>query len=124
VIPDHISFSLSGGAEIVAKTLVDYQRDLGHGAHLIVVTDPDFRESPLPDPRLTLAAAVDNCLIARRPATFLIGLTRSQLSSNTVNRMRQDSIVHFHGTEGVVTLYEIAELARLERKIVGIFQSP
>jgi glycosyltransferase involved in cell wall biosynthesis len=118
---DHISFSSSGGAGVVAKTLVDYQRKLGHDARLIVVTDTDLRSSPFSDPRLTLAAAIDNYLIARRPARSLISLTRSHLSSNTVNRIREDSIVHFHWTEGVVTLSEIAELASLGRKIVWTF---
>ena len=74
------SFSSSGGAGNVARTLVDGFSKIGLDASLITATSSNLRAKPLDNPSLTLSAAKDAYLYKSPRWNSLISLSRDRHS--------------------------------------------
>ena len=75
-----VSFSSSGGAGNVAKTLVEGFAKIGLDARLRTVTSSNLRANPLENPSLTLSAAKDEYLHKAPRWKSLISLSRDKHS--------------------------------------------
>jgi glycosyltransferase involved in cell wall biosynthesis len=98
---DHITFSKSGGAGIVASLLQKSQAQAGLDSRLLTSIDTDLFQEPLKVPLVTLGAALDSYVVNARVKPTLFSLFRSS-SSKRVPGVREDSIIHLHWVEGVV----------------------
>lgn len=76
-----ISFSSSGGAGNVSKSLVYGLRKIGLEANLITASHSNLRSRPLQHPKLTLAASVDEYIHKRSNWDSLFSLERDNNSS-------------------------------------------
>lgn len=100
---DHITFSKTGGAGVVASLLSSSQKALGHDPRLLTVLDGSLSEFPFKYPSLTIRAALDNFFIARADVPSLTSLSRRGLGELDSEIVRKNSAVHFHWVEGVIT---------------------
>lgn len=115
---DHITFSKTGGAGIVAQTLAKAQKALGHDVQLHTVIDSDLRTDPLRKPELTLAAAADNWLVSSQLEPTLFSPLRANLQTFDRSEIRADSIVHLHWMTGVLNQHALKNLLESGRKVV------
>lgn len=115
---DHITFAPTGGAGLVAKTLVDSQISLGHNAQLLTVSPGDLRSFPLKHPLLTAEAAFDQFIIRRPEVQSMFTLARRRLDVLDYSKVRADSLIHLHWVEGVVSREKISDWALSGRRIV------
>ena len=118
MIVEHLSFSRSGGAGLVAQTLVTHQRSLGIESSLSTLTDSNLRAKPFRNPGHTLSAALDHYLVASSTSNTMFGLFRRQLKSIDLNKLTADSVVHLHWVIGMVGARELVALLEDGRKIV------
>lgn len=109
---DHLTFSKSGGAGNVATLLSSSQRAQGHDALLHTVSDGSLSDSPLRHPALSCLAAIDNFVIAKSGVPTLTSLTRRNLGTLALAPLRENSAVHFHWVEGVITLDQLRFVSR------------
>ena len=75
-----VSFSSSGGAGNVAKTLVDGFSKIGMNARLVTITSSNLRANPLHNLSLTMSAAKDGYLHKDPSWNSLISLSRDKYS--------------------------------------------
>jgi len=108
VLVDHLTFSTSGGAGIVASLLVRGQVALGIEAELHAITDSSLWDSPLSHPSLTIRSAIDKYWVAADTDTPMFSLARRSARSSDL-KPRPGAIVHLHWTEGVIQRKRIAE---------------
>jgi glycosyltransferase involved in cell wall biosynthesis len=76
-----VSFSRTGGAGNVARTLVEGFSKIGLEANLIVAMDGNLHLNPLERPLLTLKASFDNYLVKSSEWKTLISLSRDRYSA-------------------------------------------
>lgn len=114
---DHISFSKSGGAGIVASLLQASQDRAGLDSHLVTSIDTDLFQEPLKVPLATLGAALDSYVVSSRVKPTLFSMFRSS-SSRSVPSVREDSIIHLHWVEGVVGHENLTAWLDQGRKVV------
>ncbi len=115
---DHVTFSKTGGAGIVAQTIAKAQVGLGHDVKVLTVVDSDLRSQPLRKPAITLAAAADEWLASSLTEKTLFSPLRSNLESLDVQKIRPDSIIHLHWMTGVLNQQSIRNLLDTGRKVV------
>ena len=115
---DHITFSRTGGAGIVASTIANAQRELGYEVNVLTVVDSDLRSEPLRNPGLTLAAAADEWLASSHSERTLFSLLRGKLETIDFGGIRPDSIIHLHWMAGVLNHGSIRNLLDSGRKVV------
>jgi glycosyltransferase involved in cell wall biosynthesis len=115
---DHITFSKTGGAGIVAHTIANAQRELGHDVNVLTVVDSDLRSQPLRAPALTVAAAADEWLASSHSEKTLFSPTRGNLGILNIERIRPDSIIHLHWIAGVLNQEYLRVLLGAGRKVV------
>lgn len=115
---DHITFSKTGGAGIVAQIIANSQRALGHDVNLLTIIDADLRSEPLKQPLLTVAAAVDEWGLSSHKETTLFSPLRGALESLDPSKIRHDSIIHLHWMPGVMNPQSVRTLLDSGRKIV------
>lgn len=115
---DHITFSATGGAGIVANTIANAQRELGHDVNVLTVVDSDLRSEPLTKPILTVAAALDEWVLSSREEKTLFSPLRGNLESLDYSKIRPDSIIHLHWMSGVMNHQTLEELLASGRKVV------
>lgn len=115
---DHITFSKTGGAGIVAQIIAEAQGDLGHDVNLITVLDSDLRTEPLANPLLTLSAALDEWLISSGLEGTLFSPVRGNLESLGAAKIRPDSVIHLHWMPGVLNHQSLKLLLEAGRKVV------
>jgi glycosyltransferase involved in cell wall biosynthesis len=115
---NHISFSSSGGAGIVAKNLAETQVKLGHKSNLIALTDTDLRSNPFKNPMLTASALADHWLAASRTEQTLFSPIRSRLEVLTQREVLSSQITHLHWIVGVLKPRTIRDLLETGRKVV------
>lgn len=115
---DHITFSKTGGAGIVAQTIATAQRELGHDVNVLTVVDSDLKSEPLTKPLITTAAALDKWVLSSREEKTLFSPLRGNLESLDPSKFRPDSIVHLHWMSGVMNHQTVKELLDSGRKIV------
>jgi glycosyltransferase involved in cell wall biosynthesis len=115
---DHITFSKTGGAGIVAQTLVKSQRALGHDVEILTVVDSDLRSQPLRSPGLTIAAGIDEYLVSSHSENTLFSPLRGNLGALDTRKIRSDSIIHLHWMPGVIDQKSLKALLDSGRKVV------
>jgi glycosyltransferase involved in cell wall biosynthesis len=115
---DHLTFSNTGGAGIVAQTLSKAQVELGHDVKVLTVVESDLRSQPLRKPAITLAAAVDEWIASSRSEKTLFSPLRGNLESLGVQEIRPDSIIHLHWMTGVLNQQSLRNLLDAGRKVV------
>jgi glycosyltransferase involved in cell wall biosynthesis len=115
---EHISFSSSGGAGLVARTLADAQRKLGQNAILSVLTDSDLRSNPLGSPLQTLATAFDNYVVGNMSAQTIGTFKRRDLDGLNRDSFSSDSTIHLHWAEGVISREKIGRLVTAGQPVV------
>ena len=115
---DHITFSKTGGAGIVAETIAKAQRALGHDVNVQTLVDSDLRSEPLKKPVLTLAAALDEWVLSSHREKTLFSPLRGTLESLDASKIRPDSIVHLHWMPGVMNHQSVKTLLDSGRKVV------
>ena len=115
---DHITFSKTGGAGIVAETIANAQRELGHDATVLTVVDSDLRSEPLRKPLLTMAAALDEWALSSHKEKTLFSPLRGNLESLDSSKIRPDSIIHLHWMPGVMNHQSVRNLLDSGRKVV------
>ena len=115
---DHITFSKTGGAGIVANTIAKAQRELGHDVNVLTVVDSDLRSEPLKKPVLTVAAALDEWSLSSRREKTLFSPLRGNLESLESSKIRSDSIIHLHWMPGVMNHQSVKTLLDSGRKVV------
>lgn len=115
---DHITFSKTGGAGIVAHTIANAQRELGHDVNVLTVVDSDLRSQPLRAPILTIAAAADEWLASSHSEKTLFSPLRGNLETLDARRIRPDSIIHLHWMAGLLNQESFRNLLDSGRKVV------
>jgi glycosyltransferase involved in cell wall biosynthesis len=115
---EHISFSTSGGAGLVARTLTDAQRKLGQNAILSVLTDSDLRSNPLGRPLQTLATAFDNYVVGNMSAQTIGTFKRRDLDGLNRDSFNSDSTIHLHWAQGVISREKIGGLVTAGQPVV------
>lgn len=115
---DHITFSKTGGAGIVAETIANAQRELGHDATVLTVVDSDLRSEPLKKPVVTMAAALDQWALSSHSEKTLFSPLRGNLESLDSSKIRPDSIIHLHWMPGVMNHQSVKALLDSGRKVV------
>lgn len=115
---DHITFSKTGGAGIVAETIAKAQMALGHDVTELTVVESDLRSEPLKQPVLTMAAALDEWVLSSHREKTLFSPLRRNLESLDSSRIRSDSIIHLHWMPGVMNHQTVKGLLESGRKVV------
>jgi glycosyltransferase involved in cell wall biosynthesis len=115
---DHISFSKTGGAGIVAETIAKAQRVLGHDVNELNVVESDLRSEPLTKPLLTMAAALDEWALSSHREKTLFSPWRGNLESFDSSKIRPESIIHLHWMPGVMNHQSVRTLLDSGRKVV------
>ena len=115
---DHITFSKTGGAGIVAETIAKAQRALGHEVNVQTVVVNDLRSEPLKKPILTMAAALDEWALSSHREKTLFSPLRGNLESFDSSKIRPDSIIHLHWMPGVMNHQSVRTLLDSGRKVV------
>jgi glycosyltransferase involved in cell wall biosynthesis len=115
---DHITFSKTGGAGIVAQTIANAQRGLEHDVKFLTVVDSDLRSQPLSHPGLTLAAAADEWLASSHSEKTLFSPLRGNLEKIDFKSIRPDSLIHLHWMPGVLNQESLRNLLDSGRKVV------
>jgi glycosyltransferase involved in cell wall biosynthesis len=115
---DHITFSSSGGAGIVSRSLNDSMVKLGVDSQLHRLIELDLRREPLVFPGLTVRAAIDEFLVKNNSQPTQLSLFRS--NSNLFEKLpvRRSSFFHLHWVEGLLRHDGIHALGEQGRKIV------
>ena len=108
MLVDHLSFSSSGGAGLVASLLVRGQGALGVDAELHTITDSSLWNSPWSHPSLTVRSAVDKFIISSSPDTPMFSMARRAARSSG-HWPRSGAIVNLHWTEGLFQRRRVIE---------------
>lgn len=115
---DHITFSKTGGAGLVAQVLADAQRGLGHDVNVLTSVDSDLRSQPLRAPVLTIAAAADEWLASSHNEKTLFSPLRGNLGTLDTRTIRPDSVIHLHWVAGLLNQESFRNLLDSGRKVV------
>lgn len=115
---EHISFSSSGGAGLVAKVLTETQNTLGVRASLTVLTDTNLRAEPFRTPFQTLASVIDNYVIGNSTTTTIGTFTRRELNGDRTSLRAVGTTLHLHWTDGVINRSSIGKLIQAGQPIV------
>ncbi len=115
---DHITFSKTGGAGIVAQTIAKAQRNLGFDVNVWTVVDSDLRSEPLTRPDITLAAALDRVVVSSHHEMTLFSPIRGRLESLDLKKIRPNSTIHMHWMTGVINQQSLKNLLDSGRKVV------
>lgn len=109
---------MTGGAGEVANLLTSAQQSLEVDARLVSLIPSNLRNGPFTQPRLTMAAALDEFLVSNHSSPTMLSLYRSKISTLHDGDIRQNSIVHLHWLSGVLTHKKIRKLLDQGRKVV------
>ena len=116
---NHVTFSKSGGAGIVASILVEHQNQLGSDARLFSLTSTSLQAQPLQHPVLTLAAVVDRFIVSADSTDTLFSLYRNRLNLlKDLRNLGDKGVVHLHWTSGLITNRTFRSLVSSGRRIV------
>jgi len=111
----HVSFSSSGGAGDVARILAAEQAKLGHKVSFHHVTDSNLALHPFRNPKLTMAAAVDQYFVKKASFDPMFSFLRAKAQ---VLSMDSDyEVLHLHWIPGALSLNGLSELAKKSERI-------
>lgn len=115
---DHITFSQSGGAGLVASNLVAHQQGLGVEARLNTIIESDLFSDPLSYPVITGAAMIDKYGVANSSNNTLFSLYRNKIGALKTKNLREESILHLHWINGVITFEELILALESGRRMI------
>ena len=112
----HISFSSSGGAGQVAKTLNENLIKLGHGYDFIHIATGDIKSIAFKHPTLFLSGFTDFFIVRRSLSQSLFSLYRNGSSLNTEDF--QSQLIHLHWTPGMVSHLDMHNFSTLKLPVI------
>jgi glycosyltransferase involved in cell wall biosynthesis len=114
---DHITFSKSGGAGVVAAQLQSSQRSAGIDSLLFTSLETDLFREPIKHPFTTAGALVDRHIVSSNFRPTPVSVFRSAFAPNE-RRVRDGSIIHLHWVEGVLPHKQIQDWVAQGRRVV------
>jgi glycosyltransferase involved in cell wall biosynthesis len=115
---DHVTFSKSGGAGLVAGNLVAHQQGLGVQARLNSIIDSNLFSDPLSHPVITAAAIMDRYVVSNSPNDTLFSLYRNRIGALDKKILERDSILHLHWVNGVITSEHLLVVLESGRRVI------
>jgi glycosyltransferase involved in cell wall biosynthesis len=115
---DHVTFSKSGGAGLVAGNLVAHQQGLGVEAHLNTLIESNLLNYPLSHPVITGAAIMDRYVVSNSPNHTLFSLYRNRIGALDKKILERDSILHLHWINGVITSEDLLVVLESGRRVI------
>jgi glycosyltransferase involved in cell wall biosynthesis len=116
---NHISFSSSGGAGVVARELCRSQRELGLNCQELFLTDGDVRLVWNRHPQILATALVDFYLVRKHLKAPLFSLLRNGGSLRLGALSSNDGVInHLHWIPGVIDHKTLMDLKRLDAPVV------
>jgi glycosyltransferase involved in cell wall biosynthesis len=112
----HISFSSSGGAGKVAKTLNDNLIRLGYNSDFFHIAVGDIRSAALRHPFVFTSGLIDFYLVRQSRSQSLFSLYRGQSSLDT--HKLNSKVVHLHWTPGTVSQSDIRTFSNLKLPMI------
>jgi glycosyltransferase involved in cell wall biosynthesis len=116
----HLSFSLSGGAGVVAKRLALFQKGLdGYSSEIHTVIERDLKSQPTKNSKLTYAAMGDKYVIKKTNFKPLISLMRENESFLPESIFSEKNFnLHLHWTSGMINPSKLEEISKRVPMIV------
>jgi glycosyltransferase involved in cell wall biosynthesis len=115
---DHVTFSKSGGAGLVAGNLVAHQQGLGVEARLNTLIESNLLSDPLSHPVITGAAIMDRYVVSNSPNGTLFSLYRNRIGALDKKILERDSILHLHWVNGVITSEDLLVVLESGRRVI------
>jgi glycosyltransferase involved in cell wall biosynthesis len=115
---DHVTFSSSGGAGLVASNLAKHQRNLGADARLTSVIKSSLYQEPFSHPLLTGAAIIDRYVVSKQPEKSLFSLYRNRFGLLKLDDLPQTSLLHLHWVNGVIGSTDLVKELETGRRVV------
>lgn len=115
---DHVTFSKSGGAGLVAGNLVAHQQGLGVEAHLNTLIESNLLNDPFSHPVITVAAIMDMYVVSNSPNDTLFSLYRNRIGALDKKILEGDSILHLHWVNGVITSEDLLVVLESGRRVI------
>lgn len=113
----HVSYTAVGGAGKAATALVEAQKEAGIQASHFYVSSNSVTSRPLEKPFVTLAALVDQLVMAKR-GQGLMTIARSNFGQLDHAAVEEADVINLHWTPGVASLGQIRSLLDSGKKIV------
>ncbi len=116
----HISFSKSGGAGVVAHRLQEYQSKFpDYESTFLFDFQGSIRNDKFKDLSLTSKAIIDNKIIKKYNQKVLLSLFRNRENSEFFDLIESHSgISHLHWINGVIDFKSLSKLVKLGKKLV------
>ena len=102
----HVTFSLKGGAGVVASRLNEELNNLGVSSRLYTETETSLREAPFSNSRLTFLSAVDDLVFKKQSYAGQLSVIRSLSNADWLRSINEEVIV-LHWVEGLVSVPQI-----------------
>ena len=112
----HISFSSSGGAGKVAKTLNENLIKLGHNSDFFHIAIGDIKSVALRHPFIFFSGLIDFYLVRKARSQSLFSLYRNQSALNSQNLHAQ--LIHLHWTPGTVSQADIQRFSNHKLPVI------
>ena len=103
---------------MVASNLVTHQQGLGVEARLNTIIESDLFSDPLSHPVITGAAIVDKYGVANSSSNTLFSLYRNKIGALKTRNLGEDSILHLHWINGVITFEELILALESGRRVI------
>lgn len=114
----HVSFSSTGGAGVIAKSLSEIQRKYGYETNLLTLVSGDMRSNASDHSILAARAAVDSYLVRKTTKSNLFTLFRDTTDAATLEFINDSlGIIHLHWTPGMLSQASIECLLHNNRRI-------
>jgi glycosyltransferase involved in cell wall biosynthesis len=119
LVVNHVTFSTSGGAGVVAGRLQELQVKNSVDSRILHVTDKNIQALKFSKPLLFLRALIDFFLVRKDRNNSLFTLLRTKGSSRILRELRSSqALIHLHWTPGAVSTTDIEELLSDGRMVV------
>jgi glycosyltransferase involved in cell wall biosynthesis len=118
-IINHVTFSTSGGAGIVARRLQELQVKDSVDSRILSVTDKNIQALKFSNPNLVLRALADFFLVRKDRGNSLFTLLRCKGSLKILRELRSSrALIHLHWTPGAVSTSDVEDFLSDGRIIV------
>jgi glycosyltransferase involved in cell wall biosynthesis len=119
LVVNHVTFSTSGGAGVVASRLQELQVKNSVDSRILHVTDRNIQALKFSNPLLVLRALIDFFLVRKDRKNSLFTLLRTKGSSRILRELRScQALVHLHWTPGAVSTTDVEKLLSDGRMVV------
>jgi glycosyltransferase involved in cell wall biosynthesis len=119
LIVNHVTFSKSGGAGIVASRLQELQVKNSVDSRILTITNENIQALKFSNPLLVLRALIDFFLVRKDRKNSLFTLLRNMGSLRILRELRSNrALIHLHWTPGAVSTSDVEDLLSDGRIIV------